>query len=122
MISNHIIDTGLAPGYHDKDTLLLHTTMSILVQYVENDVGGITALDKWTEHLDSFSNINFVKQRQQQVEIAAIYRWWTEQRAEDWRKLSRDFSEESFAYETTLFNKDSEMIKRLVDIRIALWS
>jgi hypothetical protein len=31
----HIIDTGLTPGYYDKDTLLLHANFSLLKNFVE---------------------------------------------------------------------------------------
>lgn len=34
----HVVDTGLEPGYYDKDTLILHGAFSILVDYVEQEV------------------------------------------------------------------------------------
>ena len=31
----HVVDTGLAPGYYDKDYLILHSVFNILKEYVE---------------------------------------------------------------------------------------
>jgi hypothetical protein len=33
----HVINTGLAPGYHDIDALMLHSCFSLLVRYVEEE-------------------------------------------------------------------------------------
>lgn len=31
----HVVKTGLAPGYHDKDAIMLHANFSLLVDFVE---------------------------------------------------------------------------------------
>lgn len=33
----HVVDTGLPPEYHDKDTIILHVNFSLLVAYVEDE-------------------------------------------------------------------------------------
>lgn len=40
----HLIDTGLKPGYYDKDTLLLHSMFSILKDFVEIEKAWMEAI------------------------------------------------------------------------------
>jgi hypothetical protein len=34
--NHHTVETGLEPGYHDSDEILLHASMSVLVNHIEN--------------------------------------------------------------------------------------
>lgn len=38
IVRYHVVNTGLRPGYYDKDTLMLHANFSLLVDYVEREL------------------------------------------------------------------------------------
>jgi len=56
----------LTPGFYDYDTLLLHTSFEILVQFVEED--------KRSSHVDWNAD---ARHRKFKNEVNALYHWWT---------------------------------------------
>jgi len=97
----HIVDTGLNPGYHDSDEILLHSSMAVLVDYVENSnhggsgVGEKGLADYIKFCKESLNQKNWAdwerkqskKQKDQRIandtrnlngckEILFIYHWW----------------------------------------------
>jgi hypothetical protein len=49
---SHWVRTGLKPGYHDCDEIMLHTSFSLLVDFVETELGWRTAYyDENFKHL-----------------------------------------------------------------------
>lgn len=53
----HVVKTDLAPGYYDKDTVLLHVAFALLVRFVEIELGSRLVFfsevkeNSWTERL-----------------------------------------------------------------------
>lgn len=79
----HVVDTGLRPGYHDPEILMLHASFALLRRHVERRMGGIVALDAFTEGLRRRPDPNAPdglqeRQADDQTEMAVLYRWWTE--------------------------------------------
>lgn len=97
----HIIDTKLAPGYHDSDTLIMHSVFSILVDYVEiekawmhhtfsADLYSTLSWFKKIRHLGNFRSAEYgvaylnweiadtdESQSKSAKEILDLYIWWT---------------------------------------------
>lgn len=67
---NHMVPTGLKPGYWDSDSLMLHAAFSLLVRYVE--------IEKPFDHFDWDRDD---EHRRLGREIRQLYHWWTELRA-----------------------------------------
>ena len=78
----------------DRDVLLLHSSFQILVDFVELEYG----LD-YHSHIDGF-----------QVEATALYKWWLNRKNDPW-------TDAELTYE-----KDTEMLIRLMKIRKYLWT
>lgn len=104
----HIVKTGLSPGYHDKDTLILHACFSLMKRYVEGERGGIAEVCKYFEWCldDGKDTVSIDHCR----ELIALYEWW-EQR----RKVIDDFNDAQYS-------QDQTMLRRLIDIRASLWT
>lgn len=135
----HVINTGLAPGWHDADELILHGCMVLLCRYVEDECGGAAELQEWTDDLRSEPGAMHAEEREGQAaaqdEHLAIHRWWTVQRPADHARLDawcdklfmdKDESmgayEQYCAFEDELDARDQEMLHRLIDIRRGLWA
>jgi len=78
----HIVKTDLKPGYYDVDTIMLHSCMTLLCRYVEQECGGVAELEKWTEDLrkpgsEGYGPRNCVDEQVDiQSSALAIYHWW----------------------------------------------
>lgn len=137
----HMVNTGLKPGYYDVDTRMLHACMALLCKHVECEYDGIEAYESFTRELrenpDTYMPELTTEQADTQTEVAAIYRWWKEQRAaeharsEQWcqklwgdepRDESMGTAEEYFAFEDKLGEDDQTMLHRLIDVRRSMWT
>jgi hypothetical protein len=147
----HLVDTGLEPSYYDEDYRMLHACMAILVEHVERGHGGVERLDEFTHELATeprtwgCSSDEMHPQVTHQSEVAAIYRWWTEERplneateafilndvygGRDIFDRSKDEPRERMwthddysAYEDKLRKDDQDMLHRLIEIRPGLWT
>ena len=99
--NHHTVNTGLKPGYHGSDEILLHATMSVLVDYVENtnhggsecgEYGLSSYIDFYEKLLDpknwsDWERKSGKKHKKQRIEhdtktvnslkeMLLIYRWW----------------------------------------------
>lgn len=83
----HIINTGLKPGYYDKDHIMLHGNFSILKNYVEVECAAMHNWDKpvkeandGVKHLEWEISLGEESPRQSESakEILTLYKWWTE--------------------------------------------
>lgn len=79
----HLIDTHLSPGYYDVDTLMLNGMFSLLRRYVEEERGGVNALERFGRELVGQGEDHHMaeachRQGNKELEAAALYRWWTE--------------------------------------------
>lgn len=76
----NVIRTGLAPGYYDEDTLILHGCFAMLERYMKWH-GGDEALEKFSAELLAKPDPNAPEglqegQANRQNEAVALYRWW----------------------------------------------
>ena len=93
----HWLDTGLGPGCHDPDEVLLYAAMAALKRYIDES-GGVGKIQKWIdERLDpnygndllekGYDAANIEDERKAvqhsasiDAEILAIWKWWTIER------------------------------------------
>ncbi|MEP0323330.1 hypothetical protein [Bauldia litoralis] len=142
----NLVKTGLVPGYYEKDTLILHSAMALLCEYIdEND--GHEALAKFTADLrdPSKQDRNAPEglengQADRQSEALAIYHWWTVDRPADEARRERlthelyghpkpprdgafgDKRQQLWALDEKIQDDEQAMLHRLVNIRLSLWT
>lgn len=148
----NLVETGLAPGYYDEDTRMLHACMMLLCEHIEHGHGGAEQLGAFTRDLREDSECR--RQADHQSEALAIYRWWKVDRPANHKRLdewcmrlfsapwerwtdedgrhcigSRTPPDESigsmhdyWAFEAKLGADDQQMLHRLIDIRQGLWA
>jgi hypothetical protein len=145
---HHIVFTGLEPGWHDKDNVMLHACFKLLTDFVEKEHYGAEALQKFTNELKAESNPHappeqIKNQCDRQKEILALYHWWTVQRPSDLKLCDeqlhqlygKDFSfklkaneeveqkrQEHDDFEAKIEADEQVMLHRLIDIRQSLWT
>ena len=107
--NHHTVDTGLEPGYHMSEEILLHSSMAVLVDFV--DAGhGEKDLAHYIEECEAALNPKNwqewerkqpKKYKEQRIfhdtanlngckEILAIYRWWKYDRATEHLALEQE--------------------------------
>ena len=94
----NIIKTGLKPGYYDVDERMLHGMMSLLVGFVETEIGGLDKFKTKTQELFEMVDEGDTNTKDQLIayqEAIAIYTWWTEQRHHEIREFE-EYELESF--------------------------
>ena len=116
----HVVNTGLEPGYYDKDFQMQCAMMSLLEDYVEKELPAISC-DKYNTpqeagiaHLDWEIGLqDSPSQAEAAKEVKQIYLWWKEHKE---RIYEDDYELPSVDEELT------EMLVRLVRIRRCLWT
>lgn len=105
----HMVDirskeNGYNYGYLDCDTIILYACFAQLKYFVENEMPRVC-------YYNEYENGEIYDRRKEKAEIEALYHWWTVERPadEDYRFLEH-------------YEKEQEMLKRLIDIRASLWS
>ncbi len=104
--SNILEITSLDDGWCDKDHVLLHACFQLLVDFVEKEMLPQDYPD-W-EATPETSNAR--------KEIEALYTWWQEWKKEESNKST------SFREDEKRYHKENEMLKRLIDVRMFLWT
>ncbi len=100
----HVVDTGLEPGYYDKDMLMFHAMFQLLVDFVEEECADMHRL--YCRHVkfppskdNGKAGLEYLKMHSKDMkemreednlpynflddpylEIITLYRWWTEDR------------------------------------------
>lgn len=97
--TNQLKIATLCEGWRDADSLLLHACFQILVDFVEAE----KAFECHVEWGDD------EKHRLAKKEILELYSWW------------KSYEEVSIP-ESGAYLKENRMLKRLIDIRWALWT
>lgn len=90
----HLIDTGLEPGYHDADYLMLHGCFALLCRYVEKEHDGVDSLAEWAAKLQTAPDKNAPEgwqeaQGTREAEVVALYRWWKDGKPADQAEYDR---------------------------------
>lgn len=104
----HHLDTGLKPGYHNPDKILLYGAMAALGRFVD-ECGGIEEVKSYAQEMSKELEEEESIQREANdfhikvhEEVFDIWCWWTEQRPEDKKKL-RELRSKAFGKGTVDF-------------------
>lgn len=86
----HVIKTGLEPGWHDEDELILHACFAMLERYIDWH-GGDEDLQKFSDELMTEPDKNAPPglqshQGERQTEAVKLYRWWKIERPADQKR------------------------------------
>lgn len=98
--SNVLKINTLNDGWYDKDGIILHACFQILTDFVEIELPN-TWID-WQQN----EKYRFAKQ-----EIDFLYHWWQQYQS---------FKQDTANWEDNQL--ENQMLKRLIDIRWALWT
>ena len=113
----NLVDTGLPPGYYDKDYLMLHACFHLLKTFVEGELGGIEKLDYWDTVSFKVSGCCSKKEldalRKRDKEIKDLYLWWN-------KRVNREVG--TWKDEVKHNDEDEKMLCRLMKIRLFLWT
>ena len=143
----HIVDTHLKPAYYDKDALLLNACFALLVDYVELELPTCNGVHKRSreagmEYLDWEINNTSGHQAESASVQKTLYLWWKDirptrpeadaeysalwDRRDSGEKIPNDVMMEAAqrggAIETQYYDEDSDMLKKLIEIRCSLWT
>ncbi len=91
---------SLPNGWCDKDVVILHACFQLLKDFVEQEKEMIETID-W-EHNEEIKNTK--------SEIDFLYNWWSERVTKE-----NDLDEKQY-------QEDNQMLKRLIDVRLHLWT
>lgn len=132
----HIVDTKLEPGYHESDTLVMHSVFSILVDFVEMQKAWMYVITE--EYDDVYSKLSWFerdfrkfrsvqygiaylnweitetsgRQSEAAQEILDLYTWWTltrPQRVDPFAIYHID----TFAIDSLISKKSEEELKKV---------
>ncbi len=95
----------LTADWCDKDIVMLHACFQLLSDCVEGEKL-LTGNTDW-DHSEDHGKIK--------VEIQALYDWWLQRKNEDNSVMNG-------GQENIHYNKDNEMLIRLINIRQYLWT
>lgn len=104
----NILQIGtLADGWCDKDHVLLHASFQLLSDFVEKEM---LPMDK---HLDWSAAEDTQKARK---EVEELYAWWQE--------YKKTLQERSYTFKEDLdhYLHENAMLKRLIDVRMYMWT
>src|SRR4029079_4427510 len=105
--SNILNIESLDGGWCDKDHVLLHACFQLLSDFVEKEM-----------RVQDYPDWNATEEtRLARQEIEALYSWWQLRKHDEIMDRHTSFTEEH-----AIYAKDNEMLKRLVDIRMHLWT
>jgi hypothetical protein len=137
----HILDlrdggNGYDIGWHDSDSQILQANFLIFKNYVEKENPFVVADWEWDE-----------PHRTAGQEIKTLYKWWTEDRSREHKELAEEWDKRNLSWHTEetdkgyhrmvwtgddtsdlhkreqeLYEKDTEMLIRLIKIRGYLWT
>lgn len=127
--NNTKVKTGLDKGFYDKDTLMLHACFSLLKDFVELELVPFTkyhsdsvdlspeeALDRVIKESTEYGNQAETKIYE---EIKVLYFWWESRRF----LPGLDLCDIDFSVDPCWsYDRDDSMLKRLIDVRRALWT
>lgn len=94
----------LTEGWCDKDHVLLHACFQLITDFVEKELA-----ESWWIHWDQDEDHAAAKK-----EIDILYAWWKE-----WQVKLNDGS---FHHDLADYQKENEMLKRLIEVRQFMWT
>jgi hypothetical protein len=128
--SNILKIESLTEGWCDKDSVLMHACFQLLSDFVEQEIPKFPHID-WNVSADVsnsvFKGIAFTpgsteekdstKTRDIKKEFEELYAWWQE-----WKKKEDNERNSSFEEDHADYIKENEMLKRLIDLRMYMWT
>lgn len=113
-------------GWRDSDSKMLFALMKIMEDFIiEQDTEKhlIWLKKELIQYPDvEYPWVNLIKSCE---ELLAIQKWWRVDRQENFKKLdSTDYKDykDYFEHEQKLYQEDSDMMKKLIDIRQGMWT
>ncbi len=118
---------SLNDGWRDKDSVLLHACFQLLEDFVEDELPRFPHIN-WTVTENrmniSMKGIQFNGEEQApddsrdiKKEILELYDWW-----QVWKQEMPGDKTNSFNEDHALYEKENEMLKKLIDLRMYLWT
>ena len=126
--SNMLKIDSLGEGWRDKDSVLLHACFQLLSDFVEDEMPTFPHIN-WNMPDDRMNatmrEIQFNASEEQapgntrdiKKEFLELYNWWQE-----WKKEKEEDKNQSFEEDHADYEKENEMLKRLIDLRMYLWT
>ena len=105
--ANFLKIESLDEGWCDKDHVLLHACFQLLSDFVEKEMQ-VQDYPDWNASVES---------RNARKEIEELYAWWQQRKNDEIMERSTSSGEDRGIY-----TKDNAMLKRLVEIRMHLWT
>ena len=121
---------SLTDGWCDKDSVLLHACFQLLSDFVEEEIPKFPHIN-WNVSADVsnsvFKGIKFTPGRTEEndstnnrdikKEFEELYAWWQE-----WKNRKATITNSSFEEDHADYLKENEMLKRLIDLRMYMWT
>ena len=128
--SNLLKIESLDKGWCDKDHVLLHACFQLLTDFVEKEMPKYPHIN-WNVPVN---NRNFVIKeiafnadnaegtdaagtRDMRKEFGELYNWW-----QKWKKKKAANRKSSFEEDHADYLKENEMLKKLIDVRMYMWT
>ena len=111
---------GYQHGWIDADTQLLFACFNILRTFVEVEMD--ENLDPIPIDEDNFDNESVKERNKFLQEVKELYDWWLVDREVDYKKWIIDCEMNSFENQEAFFEKETEMLIRLMKIRGGMWT
>lgn len=102
--SNELYIPTLSAGWCDKDHVILHACFQLLTDFVEKEL----TVSPWVNWQQDEEHA------QAREEIELLYVWW-----KDWLKK---LETPRFQHGQADYEKENEMMKRLIEVRKYLWT
>jgi len=116
----HVVSTGLPPGYHDPDTIILHVAFEQLMRFHKHW--------DWSGDPQKYAEAHVAD-----IPLDADYRQgvWdhrfgfasdVEELVSYWKNRKESWDTDSMADEEKINEQDEKMLHKLVSIRLGLWN
>lgn len=128
--SNLLKIDSLSNGWCDKDHVLLHACFQLLSDFVEKEMPKYPFIN-WNIPVDKMNfvirdihfnagntdEVNSADTRNVKIEFEELYAWWQE-----WKKKEEIKKNSTFEEDHADYLIENEMLKRLIDLRMYMWT
>ncbi len=128
--ANFLKINSLTNGWCDKDHVLLHACFQLLSDFVEQEIPKYPFIN-WNIPTDKMNfvirdinfdagntdEVNSADTRNVKTEFEELYAWWQE-----WKKKETTEKSSTFKEDREEYLKENEMLKRLIDLRMYMWT
>jgi hypothetical protein len=128
--SNILRIDNLTDSWCDKDHVLLHACFQLLSDFVEKEIPKYPFIN-WNIpvnkmnfvmrevqfHADKAEGVDPANTRDIKKEFEELYIWW-----QQWRQREATKKNSNFEDDHTNYLEENEMLKRLIDLRMYMWT